>query len=233
MKTSMNKANDLYCAKVIKFCVDEYGTISVIDFPEKQTRAEFYDDLVESCTRSPVALLAVIEECEPLAWAVKAIYSDVREALVQERESIADCSEFSVWRATMLEHRLHQMPVDPEEDWGGWEAGDTYSQWLLGLSPQEFDRHVVTALDDWLNDSPDFLTEAAYLPLGATAQGAAFQFFSEMSPLILKSLGVVIVEGDHPGSTYFAAELVVSTRKANAAARAAAIPVRFKETRLA
>jgi hypothetical protein len=32
-------------------------------------------------------------------------------------------------------------------------------------------------------------------------------FFQEMDGKMLDALGVVIVEGDHPGSTYFAAEL--------------------------
>jgi len=227
MKTLQQKASCHSVPKAMTFHVDEYGTISVADFPEKQTRAEFYDDLVDGCTRSPAALLEAMENCEPLAWAVSTIYADVRKALEQEHDSIADCSEFSVWRATMLEYRLQQMPEDTDE------TEEACSDWLLGLSRQEFDRHVVTALTAWLNDSPDWLCEPAYLPIEATAQGVAYQFFNKMSSLALKSLGVIIVEGDHPGSTYFAAELVVSTRKANAAARAAALAVRFKETRLA
>jgi hypothetical protein len=40
-------------------------------------------------------------------------------------------------------------------------------------------------------------------------------------------LGVDIVEGEHPGSTYYAAELRGNIDEANRAAEAAGIPVRF------
>jgi hypothetical protein len=43
----------------------------------------------------------------------------------------------------------------------------------------------------------------------------------------LDALGVVIIEGEHPGSTYYAAELVRDIDDANRAAKAAGLPVRF------
>jgi microcompartment protein CcmL/EutN len=43
----------------------------------------------------------------------------------------------------------------------------------------------------------------------------------------LETLGVDLVEGEHPGSTYYAAELRGDIDEANRAAEAAGIPARF------
>lgn len=48
-----------------------------------------------------------------------------------------------------------------------------------------------------------------------------------MSPDELDVLQVEVVEGEHPGSTYYAAELVGNIDDANRAAEVEGIPVRF------
>ena len=45
---------------------------------------------------------------------------------------------------------------------------------------------------------------------------------------ILDLLGIVVVEGEHPGSTYYAAELRQPIEAANAAAEALGLPFRFR-----
>jgi hypothetical protein len=60
--------------------------------------------------------------------------------------------------------------------------------------------------------------------------GAALEFFQSMDGDALDSVGVTIVEGDYPGSTYYAAELTGDIDAANKAAALAGIPVRFKES---
>jgi hypothetical protein len=49
-----------------------------------------------------------------------------------------------------------------------------------------------------------------------------------MDGQMLDALGVVIVEGDHPGSTYFAAELRGAMKVANAVAEKEGLPFRFR-----
>jgi hypothetical protein len=44
---------------------------------------------------------------------------------------------------------------------------------------------------------------------------------------VLEALNVVIVEGDHPGSSYYAAELRMPIGETNAAARRKGIPLLF------
>lgn len=57
---------------------------------------------------------------------------------------------------------------------------------------------------------------------------SAYRFFSSMDYADLKTLGVKVIEGEHPGSTYFEAELRIPIEEANARAEAAGIDIRFK-----
>ena len=59
-------------------------------------------------------------------------------------------------------------------------------------------------------------------------KGQAEAFFQRLDGDTLDAVGVVIVEGEHPGSTYYAAELRASLEDANAAAQDLALPFRFK-----
>jgi hypothetical protein len=56
---------------------------------------------------------------------------------------------------------------------------------------------------------------------------AALYLFQDMSCTQLEVLGVSIIEGEFPGSSYFAAELDVSIEEANKSAEQAKIPIRF------
>ena len=57
---------------------------------------------------------------------------------------------------------------------------------------------------------------------------SAYRFFSSMDYADLRTLGVKVLEGEFPGSTYFEAELRIPIDEANARAEAAGIPIRFK-----
>ncbi len=49
-----------------------------------------------------------------------------------------------------------------------------------------------------------------------------------MDPDVRDELGVVVAEGEHPGNTYYAAELRKSVYEANATAEALGLPFRFR-----
>jgi hypothetical protein len=53
-------------------------------------------------------------------------------------------------------------------------------------------------------------------------------FFRDQEFAMLKALGIVVVEGDWPGSTYYAAELRGSIDDANATAATLEVPFRFR-----
>jgi hypothetical protein len=55
------------------------------------------------------------------------------------------------------------------------------------------------------------------------------EFFESLPFATLEAIGVVIVEGDHPGSTYYAAELSGSIELANVKVAELELPFRFKK----
>ena len=203
---------------VTAFDVNESGTLSISNFSELEIRSEFYESVADSWSQSPSALAEAMDECPPLAWAVHAIYNEIREEIEFDLQSISEESGADKLRKAALEIRFQSMPEEPEE---GTEA------WLLSLTSSEFEDHVVPVIESWFDDSPDWNWEDDYLPRGATAQGAALEFFHGLNGEELDVIGVVIVEGEHPGSTYYAAELTVDVDAANKAAQQSKIPVRF------
>jgi hypothetical protein len=203
---------------ITEFDVNSSGSISLSNFPEFETRSDFYDSISGSWHQSPVDLAEAMDECPPLAWAVHSIYSEIREEIQSSLDAISKQSGVLAKRTNALKARLKGMPEEPEQ---GVES------WLLSLTNSEFEDLVVPEIEKWFNSPPNWNWEDDYLPKNSTSQGAALEFFQRMDEDDLDAIGVVIVEGEHPGSTYYAAELEVELDIANKAAAQAGIPVRF------
>ena len=206
---------------LIDFDVNNSGTLSLSNFTELVTRSEFYDAVSGSWSQSPGDLAEAMDECPPLAWAVHSIYSEIREEIQFDFDASSEQSGILAKRSNALKVRLNTMPEEPEE---GAE------NWLLTLTNSEFEDHVVPEIEKWFNSPPDWNWEDDYLPMNSTSQGAALEFFQELKREDLDVIGVVIVMGEHPGSTYYAAELEIDLETANKAAIKANIPVRFIRT---
>jgi hypothetical protein len=159
-----------------------------------------------------------MDECPPLAWAVHLIYSEIREEIQFDFDATSGKSGILAKRSNVLKARLNAMPKEPEE---GAES------WLLTLINSEFEDHVVPEIEQWFDSPPNWNWEDDYLPKNSTSHGAALDFFQNMDEGDLDVIGVVIIEGEHPGSTYYAAELELDLDTANAAAAQAGIPIRF------
>lgn len=198
---------------------EDGGTLRLADHAEPETRAEFYEDIAGQWDASPQDLLDAAEACEPLAWAVNSLYQDFRDELIAKIEAAQSAEKPNNKHLTALKAKLEELPEEPEE-------GAT--DWLLGLSSSEFNKNVVPNIEDWFSEPPDWNFEDDYLPQSSTAQGAALIFFREMDLDEIGLLGVDIVEGEHPGSSYYAAELRGDIDQANRAAVAAGIPVWFR-----
>jgi hypothetical protein len=85
---------------------------------------------------------------------------------------------------------------------------------------------VISDLERWLTEWPDD-AEWEHADLnGYSGRGDALQFF-ESQVDIKKLLNIAIIYGDHPGSTYYAAELKIDIAEANAIAEAQGLPIRF------
>ena len=204
---------------VTEFDVDSAGTLMLAGFAKLENRSEFYEYVADFWFKSPVDLAEAIDECQPLAWAVHSIYTDVRDEIQSDLNGISGKSKILKKRVDALKERLNTMPEEPE---------DGTEHWLLTLTSSEFKKRVVPEIEEWFNSPPEWDDEEGYLPECGTSQGAALNFFEDMSADDLKTIGVVVIEGEHTGSTYYAAEMRIDIEAANKAAAEAGIPVRFK-----
>lgn len=200
------------------FEVGEGGTLRMAGYAEAGTRAEFYEDVSGDWARSPQDLVDAMEQCQPLAWEVHSIYSDFRSELEEDVLAAQRAGRGNKRRLTALKARLRALPEEPDE-------GST--RWLLGLASGEFESRIVPKIAKWFGEEPDWSFEDDYLPETSTAQGAALAYFRDMAVGDRITLGVKVIEGEHPGSTYYAAELRGDIACANRAAEAGQIPVRF------
>lgn len=203
---------------VTEFEVDFGGTLSMLGHYQPETRAEFYEDVAGYWSGSPQALADAMDECQPLAWAVHSVYSEFRDELSSDVQEAQKAGTGHKKRLAALQARLRTMPEEPED---GAEA------WLLALTTREFEEWVSPEIEKWFESPPDWAFEDDYLPQSGTAQGAAMEFFQSMDIDQRRALGVRIVEGEHPGSTYYAAELRNEIDQANRAAKQAGIPVQL------
>jgi hypothetical protein len=89
-------------------------------------------------------------------------------------------------------------------------------------------RDLVRAAEEWLAGDVDGW-DYEDLMLTDGPQGGARQFFLNFSFDDLEELGVVIVDGECPGSSYYAAELQKEIEEANRAAARLGLPFRFRE----
>jgi len=106
---------------------------------------------------------------------------------------------------------------DPDDGWRDWvkHEGD------LGLA--SFKEHI----QDWLDDDIDW-DESDYFDAGWSGQSACLAFFTDLDATVRKALGVVIIEGEHPGSSYYAAELRSDIAQANLKAHELGLDFRFR-----
>jgi len=102
------------------------------------------------------------------------------------------------------------------------EMDDAVIVWLQQAPVEE----LSSLIDCWLaSDLPDLYE----MPLHAGPMGEAYAFFQNQELGTLNKLGISIVEGEHPGSSYYAAELRVPAVSANDAAVLMNLPIRFRE----
>jgi len=121
-------------------------------------------------------------------------------------------------RARSLSKALGGEPLNGDGDWESWLL------WKGKVG--ELDEARAT-LDQWLDAELDW-DDYEFLPRGYGQQGAAVSFFEEHTAADLAELGVVIVEGDHPGSSYYGAEMRGDIEEANERARRLGWPIVFK-----
>jgi hypothetical protein len=201
---------------MIEFELVNDNTLRLANFRAPTSRAEFYEDISSAWSESSANLASSVEDCVPLAWELQSIYAEYREALQQQIDDFED--DVDSKKLTALQAELDSLPEEPEYG---------VVNWLLELEDDYFADVIVGRVTQWLSSEPDWAFEGDYISDTGTAEGIAYSYFRSMDFEQLAILGVEIVEGEHPGSTYYAAELRCSIDQANKAASSHGIPVSF------
>jgi len=142
--------------------------------------------------------------------------SMARAALMREVESCGPLArEFDKLAAS-------ELPDEDRDDWDGFGL-----ELLAQAGPDEMRRYVAL-IREWLDEPIDSQVLADFPRLWGS-QGHTLSFFEGLDRDITRNLGVVIVEGDQPGSSYFAAELRNSVDDANRVAAELQMPFRFRK----
>ena len=125
-------------------------------------------------------------------------------------------------------YREHLLEEDPELDEATLEERVT-DEWLEWCQQASGTDHTIIdrIIDDWLSEAPDPCQEwESYYKTG-DAQGAAYDHFRREDPELMDALGIVVIEGDCPGSSYYAAELHTEVEAANRIAAERGWTIRF------
>jgi hypothetical protein len=190
------------------FHVNDSMTITDGVDVEPQVRSEVFDLYLDNVT-TPAALISQVEGCIPLASHYQNLALD-RLGDVQIELDDEDLAPGQ--RRALL--RLAKALSDDDD---GWHA----------LITTETLQESIQTVRDWLAD-PIQWEEMEYFPRDWGSQGKAMAFFESLPFDTQQALGVEIIEGDHPGSTYFAAELHNDIEDANKVAADLGLPFRFK-----
>jgi hypothetical protein len=144
------------------------------------------------------------------------------EHLIGEVESIGPLvsafQQLAAGEREDLENELSMLDDFDEVD--GWKA-------LVRREGQAGINRYWEFIERWLKEPIDW-DEQEWFPKDWSGQGTALEFFHRLDRDALYALGVAIVEGDHPGSSYYAAELRNELADANVAAQRLGLPFRFR-----
>ena len=192
------------------FEVDEYGTITQPGVEEPKTKGDVFDIWVEGI-KTPDDLVDAVERC----WPLTGHFQELSKAEHDDILSSLEHDDLSPAKKRALQ-RLEAAMQDVDEGWKEWAL-------LGGRKGVPGFRDII---EDWLLEPIEW-EDMAHFPRDHGGQGQALAFFEDLPFETLVALGVVIVEGDHPGSTYYAAELKSDMDTANAAAAELEMPFRF------
>lgn len=201
------------------FEVTDYGTLSVADYPAPTSRRGAFN--IDSWwDQSPEDLALATASCTPLLWFAADLH---RAALDEKLESIDE----SLHQLLGCEAAVQKSLAAVRENWGDSDCPSVVQEWLENLEQKDFDS-VVAKIDIWLDAEPNWTHEYEYFDSTADGQGAALDFFRSMDLKSIAEIKIKIIEGEHPGSSYYAAELAMDPDEASAIAAREGIPIRFR-----
>ena len=125
-------------------------------------------------------------------------------------------------------YREHLLEQDPALDEATLDerVEDEWLEWCQQASGTDC-TNIHWIIDDWLSEAPDPCQEWERYYKTGDAQGAAYDHFLREDPELMDALGIVVIEGDCPGSSYYAAELHIEVEAANRIAAERSWTIRF------
>ncbi len=198
------------------FDVNDHGTLVDADIPEPKVWADVFD-ITTSESNDIESLIREIQSCPPLSSYMDRVLENEIESLEEELDE--DELETSKEQKALLKkiEALKEFRDENEEPWIDW----------IELEGKSGIAKFNELIDDWLTDPIDWM-QSEFFPVRSGPQGAALGFFEDQEYDLLDALGVVIVDGEHPGSSYYAAELRNGIEDANAVAESLGLPFRFR-----
>ena len=213
------------------FDVDRRGMIVEPNVSSPKVNEDVYDSISVGWIKDPESLINEIDQHDELRSHFQNLYASHIEEQQAELEDHIDTLEDELdaapeesIEAKAISARIVKTKkaidaLDPDED-EGWK------DWIQESGPSKLD-NFKNEVEKWLQSPVNWMATDSW-PEGWSGQGRALSFFRDQEYAMLDALGVVIVEGEHPGSTYYAAELEGSIDDANAAAARLELPFRFR-----
>ena len=190
---------DLQEGKLRDFEVTESGTISDASVVEPTINA----DLFELDDHDTVeGLILTIECCQPLLFAIQELAWEKKMELHED----STASEL----LTVLQN----------EDFG-------WKEWIRFEGENGLNWFRTFIDETWLQQKINW-RDVDYFPKHYSGVAVAKQYFEGLDDKTLDALGVEIIEGEHPSSSYYAAELRQDVDYANQVAREMGLEFRFR-----
>lgn len=208
-------------AEVSIFEVASGRVLVVPGFPEPRTRAEAFPSLEPDAVHSSRDLIALIDSCPPLEAHLRLLgHQFVSRHAQRPGTGSPGCDGVQVGPGQPIANPqlvLRVLQRDPQEGWRQWieYSGD--------VALESF----IQAVRDWLAESVNW-DECAHFERPWNGQQAALDHFEVYSSSVLKALGIRIIQGDRPGSSFEAAELHKEIDQANEVAELLELECRFR-----
>lgn len=133
-------------------------------------------------------------------------------------------------RIQALQDAIYTYAFDITEDAKALEEWDTaMATDFIDNLPEDKRADLTRELQRWFEQKPDFEErDSNDIVRPMDGRQLAFRLFWDFDPEILDALEIYVVEGDSPGSTYYAAEMHGDVDEANRIARELEMPWRFR-----
>jgi hypothetical protein len=196
--------------------VGESGTIFQPNIPKPVINSDTFKNEMRplSYTLTTADLINEVEYITPLKYLFQSLAQEELERILATLGSPGEIKD----KKDRLRLKRQAKVMKGDEGWKAWVT----SQGKEGLPGFK------KVIEDWLAEPIDFNQED-YFPSDWNGMGAAKKFFEKLDTGTADALGVSIIEGEFPGSSYYAARLDKSVDDANNAAEKLGLPFRFRK----